>query len=406
MAQGRPTAGRRFEHFMKLHRIFRPSAALRNVLHAPAMQAGVLVTALLCTVPTQAADFGSPGGPVPANLQAIAAELGQDPYDMELLISYGTSKGGSAGHLALALREPATGDDRVYSANFYADRSRRHEQGFYTDELMIAVPKLEYLYGTNSSLGDTASFGLDFGEVYKRSVIGIRAHGVPAVERQALADFFRRINDDYRRQARDTEYHDGEVKYDYLHLNCAKTIGSAFKYGAGYKDLEITGRATLLWRPLVAAANANIPTEMAMKLVEAWHARGYRLDVVLYKKYSGSTHVDPDAELAFKDLPNRFPSVLSRDFRREQGRYQDFDNLYAMYLLYNLSKASLKVNEATRLLEINDRKIPMAYEEAAALARRDALADSENYLRGLPVTPKGTGVEETTGSTPLDKPTQ
>jgi hypothetical protein len=127
---------------------------------------------------------------------------------------------------------------------------------------------------------------------------------------------------------------------------------------------------------------------------------------VLYEKYSGSTHVDPDAELAFKDLPNRFPSVLSRDFRREQGRYQDFDNLYAMYLLYNLSKASLKVNEATRLLEINDRKIPMAYEEAAALARRDALADSENYLRGLPVTPKGTGVEETTGSTPLDKPTQ
>ncbi len=143
-----------------------------------------------------------------------------------------------------------------------------------------------------------------------------------------------------------------------------------------------------------------------MKLVEAWHARGYGLDVVLYQKYAGSIHVDPETELAFKDLPNRFPSVLSRDFRREQGRYEDFDNLYAMYLLYNLAKYSVTVNEATNLLQINRSKTPMAYKEAAALAQRDALADSENYLRGLPVMPKGTGVEDTSGSTPLNNPTK
>jgi hypothetical protein len=325
---------------------------------------------------------------------------------MELLISYGTSKGGSAGHLALALRDPAHSDDLVYSANFYADRSRKHDQGFYNADLMVAVPRLEYLYGTSSSLGDKASFGLDFGEVYKRSVIGIRVYGVPAAERQALAAFFDRINDDYRRQARDTEYHDGEVKYDYLRLNCAKAIGAGFRFGAGYQDLEVTSAPILSRRKLVAAANANIPTEMAMKLVEAWHARGYGLDVVLYQKFSGSTYVDLDTELAFKDLPNRFPSVLSRDFRREQGRYEDFDNLYAAYLLYNLAKYSVKVNEATRLLEINNRKTPMAYKEAAAFAQRDALVDSENYLRGLPVTPKGTGVEDTPGSTALNNPTK
>ena len=332
--------------------------------------------------------------------------LRQDAFDMELLISYGTSKGGSAGHLALALRDPARGDDTVYSANFYADRSRKHQQGFYTDDLMLAVPKLEYLYRTSSSLGDKASFGLDFGEVYKRSVVGIRVYRVPAAERQALAAFFQRINDDYRRQARDTEYHDGEVKYDYLRLNCAKTIGAGFRFGAGYQDLEVTSAPILSRRRIVAAANANIPTEMAMKLVEAWHARGYGLDVVLYKKYSGSTYVDPDAEVAFKDLPNRFPSVLSRDFRREQGRYEDFDNLYAMYLLYNLAKFSVKMNEATQLLEINQRKTPLAYKEAAALARRDVLADSENYFRGVPVPPRGTGVEETSGHTPLNDPTK
>jgi len=362
------------------------------------------VMGLLFAAGAHAADFGTPGGPELANIDAIAGVLRQDAYDMELLISYGTSKGGSAGHLALALRDPTPDVDLVYSANFYADRSYKHEKGFYTDELMVGIPKLEYLYGTRSSLGDTASFGLDFGEAYKRSVVGIRVYGVPAAEKEALAAFFKRLNDDYHRQARNTEYHDGEVKYDYLHLNCAKTIGSAFKYGAGYKDLEVTSRATLLRRPLVAAANANIPTEMAMKLVEAWNERGYGLDVVLYKKFAGSTYVDPhdDEKVAFKDLPNRFPSVLSRDFRREQGRYEDFDNLYAMYLLYNLAKYSVAVNDATQLLEINRQKSPMVYKEAAAQARRDALADNENYLRGLPVPPRGTGVEEASGSTQLN----
>ena len=58
-----------------------------------------------------------------------------------------------------------------------------------------------------------------------------------------------------------------------------------------------------------------------MKLLKEWNARGYGLDVVLYRKYEGSTYVDPHEEekVAFKDLPNRFPSVLSRDFRKEQG---------------------------------------------------------------------------------------
>jgi hypothetical protein len=255
------------------------------------------------------------------------------------------------------------------------------------------VPKNEYLFGTQSSLGDKASFGLDFGEVYKRSVIGVRVYGVPDADKQSLQAYLQRINDDYRRRARDTEYHDGEVKYDYLRLNCAKTIGAGFRFGAGYSDLDVTSAPILSRRRLVAAANANIPTEMAMKLVEAWHARGYGLDVVLYKKYSGSNFVEPGETVPFKDLPNRFPSVLSRDFRSEPGRYEDFDNLYAMYLLYNLAKYSVRVDEAGQSLEIDVRKQPMAYGEAAARAKRDALADSENYLRGLPVSPRGTAVD-------------
>ena len=264
-----------------------------------------------------------------------------------MLISFGTSKGGSAGHLALAVRDGVPGDDLVYSANFYADRSDEHASGFYTADLMLGIPKKEYLFKTSSSLAETAAFGLDFGEIYKRSVIGVRVYGVPADEKTAVTDFFQRVNADYHRHAEDTEYHDGEVKYDYMRLNCAKTIGAAFRFGAGYEHLEVTSAKLLKRRRIVVAATANIPMEMAMKLIKEWGRRGYAMDVVLYKKYGGSTYVDPndDPPAAFKDLPNRFPSVLSRDFRRDAGEYEDFDNLYAMHLLYSLGRYRVQVNE-------------------------------------------------------------
>ena len=153
------------------------------------------VLALVFAIDATAADFGSKGGPEPANIDEIANALRQDPYDMELLISYGTSKGGSAGHLALAIRDQAAGDDMVYTANFYADRAPEHAKDFYTDDLMVRVPKKEYLFKTTSSLGDKTSFGLDFGEIYKRSVIGVRVYGVPAGEKEAVAAFFMRINE-------------------------------------------------------------------------------------------------------------------------------------------------------------------------------------------------------------------
>jgi hypothetical protein len=363
-------------------------------------RAACLVAGLVLAPMAQAADFGSRGGPVPANIDAVASVLRQDSYDLELLISYGTSKGGSAGHLALAVREPGRADDTVYSANFYADRESEHAEGFHTDDLMLKVPKMEYLFGTRSSLGDKASFGLDYGEVYKRSVIGVRVFGVPDRERQALAAFFARVNDDYRQRVRYTAYHGaGEVKYGYLSLNCAKTIGMGFKLGAGYDDLEVKDVNLVRGVSVVAGLTANIPTEMAMKLMKAWHMRGYGMDVVLYKKYAASNWVDPHDEdrVPFKDLPNRFPSVLSRDFRREQGQYQDVDNLFAMYLLYNLARYSVRIDEATQRIEIDTRKDPMPYPQAAELAGRNARLDSENFGRGRPFRPDGTVIGQATG---------
>ena len=362
----------------------------------------------LSTAAVLAADFGSPGGPPPANLDAIGDFLRRDQHDLELLISFGTSKGGSAGHLALAIRtseaDGKAGDERVYSANFYADRAPEHASGFYSDELMLDIPKTEYLFGTVSSLADSASFGLDFGEIYKRSVVGIRVYGVARGDKEALAAFFARINGDYRRQARDTEYHNGEVRYDYLRLNCAKTIASAFHFGAGYDDLDISSARILKRRRLVVAARANIPSETAIKLVRAWDKRGYAMDVVLYRKFAGSNYVDPHDEdgVAFKDLPNRFPSVLSRDFRSEAGEYEDYDNLYAMYLLDSMRKYSVRVNEQTRRLELASRPAPLAYPQAAARAARDARSDSTNFRQLRRFLPRGEKIGEVALKAPED----
>lgn len=338
-----------------------------------------------------AADFASKGGPAPANFDELSDLLRQDPYDMELLISFGTSKGGSAGHVALAIRDQVSSDDIVYSANFYADRESEHEKGFYTDDLMTMIPKKEYPFGTMSSLGDAASFGLDFGEIYKRTVVGVRVYGVPSREKEAFVAYFKRINADYHNRAKNTEYHDGEVVYGYLNLNCAKTIGSGFKYGAGYKDLDVKGAPVFSRRKVLAAAKANIPTEMAMKLLKEWNERGYGMDVVLYRKYDGSNYVDPNEEktVAFNDLPNRFPSFLSLDFSKEQDQYRDFDNLFAMYVLYNMGKYRVKVNDETKLLEIEKSKSPMPYPTAAALASKNARSDSRRFLGGAPFRPSG-----------------
>jgi hypothetical protein len=347
---------------------------------------------LLSVAHAAAADFATPGGPEPANIDEIAQALRKDPYDIELLISFGTSKGGSAGHLALSIRGEGSADDVVRSANFYADRDPKHEKHHYTADLMVSIPKMEYLYRTSSSLGPKGSFGLDFGEVYKRSVVGIRIHGVPAEQKRALAAFYDRMNDDFRRRAKDVKYHRGEVKYDYMDLNCAKTIGAGFKYGAGYKDLEVKTAPILTIRRAARALQSNIPTEMAMKLLEEFDARGYGMDVVLYRKYAASGYVDPlePENGAFKSLPNRFPSVLSLDFRNDEASYHDYHNLFAMYLLYNMRRFSVRVNGETQRLEFEATGTPMTYAKAAEKADKDAQSDSKNFLSRLLFPVKGT----------------
>ncbi len=329
--------------------------------------------------------FGHKGGPDIVNIKEIINLLRQDAYDLELLISFGTSKGGSAGHLALAIRDQIPGDDLVYSANFYADRKPEHEHGYYNQNLICIVPKSEYLFKTTSSLGTDASFGLDMGEIYKRSVIGIRIFGVPQQVKEGLTDFFHRLNDDYHARKGKTAYHRGPIVYGYMNLNCAKTVALAFKYGAGFKDLPIKGESLISKLNFVSATKANLPMETALEIVKICAERGYSFDVVLYKKWAGSTYINPQDEdnQMYKDLPNRFPSVLSLDYLEDQGYYEDYDNLYAMYLLYYLGRYSIVLDGAARKLMVEAQKEPDTYEIAKKKAHETATKDKKHLLRRL-----------------------
>lgn len=335
--------------------------------------------------PAFAQAFGHKGGPDIENIAEIITLLRRDAYDLELLLSFGTSKGGSAGHLALAIRNQVPGDDMVYSANFYADRTPEHEHGYYNQNLICMVPKSEYLFKTTSSLGSEASFGLDMGEIYKRSVIGIRISGVPQDIKDGLSAFFQLLNDDFHAQKNKTDYHDSPIVYGYKVLNCAKTVGLAFKYGAGFRDLPIKGTSSLSKLNIVTATKANLPMETALEIVKNCAERGYNFDVVLYRKWDGSTYINPQEEgkQMYKDLPNRFPSVLSLDYLEDQGHYEDYDNLYAMYLLYNLGRYSVVLDGATRQLKIKARKEPDTYKLAKKKAHESAIEDKKHFLRRI-----------------------
>ena len=338
------------------------------------------LTSVCCADP-----FGHKGGPDIENIGEMNELLRQHPYDLELLLSFGTSKGGSAGHLAIAVRDQAPGDDLVFSANFYADLSPEHEKGYHNEDLMVMVPKTEYLFKTTSSLGPDASFGLDMGEIYKRSVIGIRIGGVQPSIKDGLRAFFHRLNTDFHARKQKTDYHHSPIVYGYKNLNCAKTIGLAFKHGAGFSDLEVKGTGFLSQLNFIQATKVNLPTEMALQLIKTLAGRGCTFDVVLYKKWTGSTYINPqdDTGIMYKDLPNRFPSVLSLDYLENQGSYEDYDNLFAMYLLYCMGRYSIVLNGETRHLEIEAKKEPDGYAIASYNADQSAQKDKKHLLRRL-----------------------
>lgn len=329
---------------------------------------------------------GHPGGPLPAGLDSVYEQVRQDTYDFEILMSFGSSKGDSAGHIGVAFKGAAPdGDDLVYTANFYADRKpESEERGFYTENFFGKVPKREYLYGTRSSLSPKAVFGLDYGEVYRRSVIGIRVGGAPRDLVGQVRGFWDRLNADYRARAEDTIYQKGLVHYDYYGLNCAKSTALGFREGAGMRDILIKDRQTWARLNPVKQLSANIPMETAMNITEAAASRGWSIDTVLYRK-SPSDHVPSYATdgKSFAEMPDRFPSVFSLDFLSGAAHYEDFDNLRNMHLLFDLSRYILRIDPVGNKLVIERQKQPEVFEVAEARATKEARKKRKHVLRRL-----------------------
>ncbi|MCO4782856.1 MAG: hypothetical protein KC646_11080 [Candidatus Cloacimonetes bacterium] len=331
----------------------------------------------------QATRFGFPNGPQIGNVDQVIDTLKKDDYNLELLISFGTSNGGSAGHLALSVRDPETDQEIVHSANFYADRTEEHAQGHYTDDLIVAVPKKEYIFGVKSTISDQASFGLDFGEIFKRSIIGIRIYGVSAREIDDINKFYKEINDDYRNKRSDTRYHRGDIVYNYMNLNCAKSVAQALRFGAKFSDIKVKGNSLASYIPGSKYLLSHVPTKTSLNIMQVLDKENKSFDVVLYKKYEGSDFLDHDQpDLKFKQLPNRFPSVKSLDFYSGSTNFEDYDNLYAMNLFFYLGKYSIQIN-AEQNAEFSKQKEAMSYDQARISAKKKAKSSSKHFTRRL-----------------------
>lgn len=339
----------------------------------------LLIIWLLSLQISIAGEVGHPGGPEPEGVSDLIRTLHKHDYSAELLISFATSKSGAAGHLALSLRDPETDEETVYSANFYAD-GEHDPQKYYTDNLIFIAPKYEYLYGTKSSVSGKASFGLDFGETYKRAVIGIRLFGITPEQISGIRQFYSQLNEDYKKGAKDTDYHRGTVIYDYMNLNCAKTVIMALKHGAGYKNLKIKGNTFLSQNFLTKPFVAHTPSGTSVSILHELVQHGIQADVVLYKRFENSSYIAHGEELPFKDMPNRFPSVPSLDYLEGSESFEDSSNLYAIFLFYNLGRYSFVLDE-NNSVHIDNQKEPMPFAMAQIQALRESRRKSKNVIR-------------------------
>ena len=277
------------------------------------------------------APIGHPHGTPLSNVSQITSALKKDDYDLEILLSFGKSNLSSGGHLALCIREHDV--ETVYSANFYADRDPKHQEGYFTRDLISIVPKDEYIYGVNSSLDDLACFGVEYGEIYSRALIGIRLAGITQPQKDALKAFYSRLNNDFHAKKQFTDYYDFPIVYGYTSLNCARTTGMALEHVFGMKLNMPVERA---WLPSVLTA--ALPVHVTINAM-----RGFmdsdptkKIDTVLYQKYDYSTFKYDESSPRLCDMPNRFPSYFTIDYLRRVGQYEHYNNLFAQNLLFNL----------------------------------------------------------------------
>ena len=181
------------------------------------------------------------------------------------------------------------------------------------------------------------------------SVVAIRVWGSTIEDCLKLAEFSRQMNIDYKVQSRPNYLPGSSFKYNYYSLNCAQCINLAF-HVIGWQDIPVPNEAVVSRLVKAAFDSTATPMRTALALMEACDARGYGLDIVVFKKIPGSTFASEIGKDYFGDLPNRFPAVVSLDFANAPSEYESYDNIFNMYLFYGLTRCRIGVKEQDELL--------------------------------------------------------
>ncbi|WP_428601827.1 MGDG synthase family glycosyltransferase [Pseudomonas sp.] len=179
-------------------------------------------------------DYGvENGAPVLGIDQALAQLDSEAPAEVELLLSYATSKTprrfvleNPFGHLAIRI------SDTVYSANYIADPS-------VDPNFLQQVSLADYLYGIHRpsrSQVHTNTYGMAYG----RETLGLRVQGIPAERRVAMVAEAHRIENGFR---------EASLRWSRSDLNCADVVARILAAG-GYSDRSLYDRAGLPSMPL------------------------------------------------------------------------------------------------------------------------------------------------------------
>lgn len=264
---------RRREEMLRAQREFRESANIARIAQFALDDSFTPA----CPPP----DFGVEHGAPVLDIHEVLARLdAETPADIELLLSYSTSKSPQRivfenpfGHLAIRV------GDAVYSANYVADRSM-------DPNLLQHMSLADYLYGVqrpSRSQVHTNTYGMAYG----RETLGLRVAGIPADCTAAMVAEAHRIEEQFGL---------GTLRWDRSDFNCADVVAWILQSG-GYCSHTLLDRLGLPSMPLDVFEQARAAFEEDASL---------RVDLVAYRQVPGS-----QASYRF----SRFPLSLGQPLR-------------------------------------------------------------------------------------------
>ena len=300
--------------------------------------------------------------------EVIKAEENDD-YDFEILISYGMFFGGSAGHAALILKNPDSGKPMAYSGNFYSDSEtniwgRRYQdpENFYDGENMVDITTKEmYLYKTSSNHGKGASFGIEYGAIYRRHLYGLRFHQPNRTEEWNdkllnVQKFLGWMNEDFWNRDKVGYKKKTGLSFKYYsieELNCASVLGAALEYAFDtHFDLLTT---VMTGRREGGVFDTDTPLTLTNALMRYFSSQGVGVTGVLYKRLPGNAYVhrmQDEFTPTFK-MQNRFPSGANWDYMRPKDRYIGPHDLYMASLFRRIMVRKVFFDEPSKAVDIN-----------------------------------------------------